>query len=173
VRFGHDQVDAFSGVLARTMRDLGTPPHPLRFFRQVAASLGNDAWFGCVYLQNRPVAAGCAVRHGSGVELMWAGALRIPEAPNMLLHAAFIRRAAEEGLERFDFGRCTPGAGTHRFKLQWGAVDVPLTWGRSGGAERMPRQDSGVFAAAAWMWRRLPVPVTLMVGGRLRGGLPA
>ena len=31
-------------------------------------------------------------------------------------------------MRRFNFGRCSPGGGTHRFKQQWGGRDVPLHW---------------------------------------------
>jgi serine/alanine adding enzyme len=177
VRFGADQLDPFFAVFARTMRDLGTPTHPRAFFHAVGAEMGEDAWFGCVYLDGRAAAAGCALRHGDSVELVWAGALRQASAcaPNMLLYASFIRRAAEAGAAAFDFGRCTPGSGTHRFKRQWGAADVPLPWLRAlrrPGASA-PSADRGAFALGARMWRRLPLPLATWLGPPIRGGIAA
>lgn len=177
MRFGAGERDGFFGVFARTMRDLGTPTHPRAFFHAVADAFGADAWFACVYLDGRPAAGGCALRHRDGVELVWAGALREASAaaPNMMLYAGFIRRAAEEGVQTFDFGRCTPGGGTHRFKRQWGAVDVPLPWHRAlrrpGAAA--PAGTGGVFAIGARMWRHLPLPLATWLGPPLRGGIPA
>lgn len=177
VRWGADEREPFFAVFARTMRDLGTPTHPRAFFHAVAHGFGADAWFGAVYLDGRPAAAGCALRHGDSLELVWAGALREASAaaPNMLLYWSFIRRAAREGLAAFDFGRCTPGGGTHRFKRQWGAADVPLPWHRArrrAGAAA-PAADGGALALGARLWRRLPLPLATWLGPPLRGGIPA
>ncbi|HET7232745.1 MAG TPA: FemAB family XrtA/PEP-CTERM system-associated protein [Longimicrobium sp.] len=175
IRFGADQVEPFFRVFARTMRDLGTPTHPLSFFRAVAGELGDDAWFASAWLRGRPVAGGCAIAGGGTVEMVWASALReaSPAAPNMALYWAVIRRAAEAGMRAFDFGRCTPGGGTHRFKQQWGTADVPLPWLRS---ERRPgaavRPGTPGFALAQRVWRRLPVPVATLIGPRIRRAIP-
>jgi serine/alanine adding enzyme len=177
VRFGADQLGPFHTVFARSMRDLGTPTHPRAFFHAVRAEMGESVWFGCVYLDGRPAAAGCALRHGGTVELVWAGAVREASAaaPNMLLYWSFIRRAAEEGAEVFDFGRCTPGGGTHRFKRQWGAVDVPLPWYRlgRGAADAGAMEGRGAMALASRLWKRLPLPVATWLGPGIRGGIPA
>lgn len=177
VRFGAGQVVPFFQVFARHMRDLGTPTHPLRFFRQVAAEFGESAWFACAYLRGEPVAAGCALRWGNEVEVTWASALREHGrvAPNMLLYWALMRRAADEGVRRFNFGRCTPGSGTHRFKHQWGARDLPLWWYRTGSAEggSAPSQERGAYGLASRLWRRVPLPVATLLGPGLRRGITA
>lgn len=176
VRWGAGELDGFFRVFARNMRDLGTPTHPREFFAAVVREMGGDAWVGCVHLGGRPVAGGVALRHGDSVEMVWASALREASAaaPNMLLYAAFIRRATDEGLAAFDFGRCTPGSGTHRFKQQWGTRDVPLPWLRASlrpGAAA-PSPGRGGFALASRVWRRLPVPVANLLGPPIRGGIP-
>ena len=116
VRFGTDQVAPFFEVFARHMRDLGTPAQPLTLFRELAKQFPDDCWFACAYLGARPVAAGCGFRFGSEFEMTWASSLRAynRQAPNMLLYWACMERAIGEGITRFNFGRCTPGAGTHR-----------------------------------------------------------
>ena len=176
VRFGADQVDPFFSVFARNMRDLGSPTHPIRFFEVLAAELPAHTWFGCAYHENKPVAGGCALRWGGGVEMTWASSLRSHSAlaPNMLLYWTFMERAAREGLQRFDFGRCTPNTGSHRFKTQWGATDTALHWYRAvlrGGATT-PKQE-GTLSLATRLWQRVPLPLATLVGGRLRGGIPA
>jgi FemAB-related protein (PEP-CTERM system-associated) len=175
VRFGADQVEPFFRVFARNMRDLGAPTHPLAFFRAVAAEMGDRAWFAAAWLHGRPVAGGCAVGDGTAVEMMWASSLRevSAAAPNMLLYREMIRRASAAGAREFDFGRCTPGSGTHRFKRQWGTRDVPLAWV---GTERRPgaaiASDAPRFALASRVWRRLPVPVATLIGPRIRRAIP-
>ena len=175
VRFGPDQVEPFHRVFARHMRDLGTPPLPLRFFRAVAERFGDDAWFACAWLGGRPVAAGAGVDWQGETEIIWASALRemSRSAPNMLIYWRAMERAASRGMARFNFGRCTPGSGTHRFKLQWGGREVPLFWYRWGrGAAATPSPHDAGYGLAIQVWKRLPVPLTTRLGGWLIRGIP-
>lgn len=177
VRFGADQADPFYGVFAHHMRDLGTPALPRALFRRIAEAFGDDVWFGCAYLGDRPIAGGCGFRWGGEFEMTWASALtefnRI--APNMALYWAFIERAAREGVTRFNFGRCTPGSGTHRFKRQWGALDEPLWWYQSapeGRAMATPSPDDGAYAWGPRIWKRLPLSLATALGPRIVRGIP-
>jgi serine/alanine adding enzyme len=176
MRFGDDQLEPFFTVFARNMRDLGSPTHPRAFFESARARLGNVITFGCAYLGGVPVAAGCSVSWRSEVEMTWASSLREYNAasPNMLLYWSFIERALEAGATRFNFGRCTPDSGSHRFKRQWGTTDVPLYWYRSARrAVAPPRQDTGSLSLASRVWQRMPVTMATAIGSRLRGGIPA
>ena len=78
--------------------------------------------------------------------MTWASALAAynPIAPNMLLYWAFMEPAIAQGVTLFNFGRCTPGGGTHRFKRHWG-----------------PR-----------LWRRLPLALATAVGPRITRYIP-
>jgi FemAB-related protein (PEP-CTERM system-associated) len=168
VRFGASEVEPFFAVFSRHMRDLGTPTLPLSFFRAVADAFGEDAWFACAYLRGKPVAAGCGFVFNGEFELNWASSLRDfnREAPNMLVYWSLMERAIAAGLRRFNFGRCTPGSGTHRFKLQWGGVEEPLWWyGASRGtAATTPSPDAGAFSWGPRVWRNLPLPIATAIG---------
>ena len=49
----------------------------------------------------------------------------------------------------FNFGRCSEGVGTHRFKKQWGSRDEQLWWYQQGdGASSTPSPDDGAYAGA-------------------------
>src|SRR5262249_10380257 len=61
VRFGASEVAPFFEVFSRHMRDLGTPTQPRRFFEAIAEQFPDDAWLGCAYLNDRPIAAGGGV----------------------------------------------------------------------------------------------------------------
>jgi FemAB-related protein (PEP-CTERM system-associated) len=177
VRFGREQVDPFFEVFARHMRDLGTPTLPRAFFRAIAEQFGEEAWFGCAYLGDRPIAAGAGFRWGDEFEMTWASALtehnRI--APNMALYWAFIERAVRDGVRRFNFGRCTPGGGTHRFKRQWGALDEPLWWYQhvpGGGVAATPSPDDSAYSWGPRIWKKLPLPLATALGPRIVRGIP-
>jgi hypothetical protein len=174
-RFGLDQREAFYDVFRRNMRDLGTPVLPARFFELLAGAFPERIEFGVVRHEGRPVAAGCGFHHGSEFEMTWASSLRELNhlAPNMLLYWRTMEHCIELGQTTFNFGRCTPGAGTHRFKLQWGSADEPLAWRQWPEGERAPDGDSAVFAWATRVWSHLPLPVADRLGPVLARRIPS
>ena len=176
VRFGVDQRDAFYEVFARTMHDLGTPVLPRAFFERIAATFPAQATFGVVYRGDEPLAAGCGFVWRDEFEMTWAGALRETRklAANMLLYWSFMEHMIGRGVRVFNFGRCTPGGGTHRFKQQWGSVDVPLPWTQWSprGVQATPSPERRVYRAAAALWRRLPLTMVNRLGPWLARQLP-
>ena len=98
----------------------------------------------------------------------------IPRVINMLLYWEALRFACDRGYHWFDFGRSTPGGSHHRFKAQWGATAVPLYWhywqATPGPVpERNPQNPR--YQLAIRMWRRLPLPMTRMLGPLLARSL--
>lgn len=178
VRFGADQVQPFFRVFSRHMRDLGTPTLPLGFFQTIARRFPEDAWFGCAWLGDVPIGCGAGFRWGSEFEMTWASSLAAYSrvAANMLLYWAFMERAVTQGLSLFNFGRCTPDSGTHRFKRQWGSRDEPLfwyQWSRSGRSdETTPSPDQGAYSWGPRIWKRLPLPIATALGPRVVRSIP-
>ncbi|MBL0937514.1 MAG: FemAB family PEP-CTERM system-associated protein [Gemmatimonadaceae bacterium] len=176
VKFGREHAAAYHQVFVEHMRDLGSPAHGLRFFERLADSLGDRAWIGVAYLGDTPVAAGFAIENGREVEISWASALRRYQkiSPNMALYGAFIRRACERGFDVFNFGRCTEGSGTHKFKKQWGSQDEPLQWyfGAATGLLDIPTSESPGYRSAVRVWQALPLAIARVLGSHLIAGIP-
>jgi serine/alanine adding enzyme len=176
VRFGASELVAFYRVFARNMRDLGTPVLPFRFFSALVDRFPKEVEFGCVYLRDEPVAAGCGFVWGSEYEMTWASSLKeyATMAPNMLLYWSFMERMVGRGLASFNFGRCTPDSGTHRFKLQWGGRDELLPWGQwsKRGVVETPNPSRPIFAFASNVWSRLPLAIANRVGPIIARQLP-
>ena len=176
IRFGRDQLEPFHRVYARHMRDLGTPAQPRALFEATAAAFPGRTWFGCAWYEGRPVAGGCGLTWSGEFEMTWASDLldyrRL--APNMLLYWSFMERACREGLERFNFGRCEPGSGTHRFKRQWGTRDERLWWYQwsDGDVAAPPTPDDEAWSWGPKLWRKLPVPVATALGPRVVRYIP-
>lgn len=170
-RFGHDQVAPFHEVFAHHMHALGTPAQGRDLFEAIASTFGEDAWFGCAWMDGTPVACGAALRWGDEVEMTWASDLFEYRsiAPNMGLYWAFMERAVGEGCSVFNFGRCDPGSGTHRFKKQWGTRDQQLWWYQEapGGLDATPSPDDDRWSWGPEVWRRLPEPVARALGPRI------
>jgi serine/alanine adding enzyme len=175
-RHGPDQLEPFYEVFTENMRDLGTPVLPRDFFEAIRDRFADEVRFATVWMGDRPVAGGCGFRHGPEFEITWASSLRAfnRQSPNMLLYWSLMEQQIEEGAEAFNFGRCTPGEGTHRFKSQWGGDDVPLPWMQwsPSGVESTPDPDRPIFRMATDLWSRLPLPVANRLGPFLARRLP-
>lgn len=176
VAFGLDQCAPFFSVFAQHMRELGTPTQSRRLFDAIAEQFGGDVWFACAYHAGHPVAAGCAFRWNGELEMTWASSLSAYNriSPNMLLYWSFMERAADDGALVFNFGRCSPDSGTHRFKRQWGTRDETLWWyTRAGGAvAKTPSPDDPGYAWGPRVWKYLPTPVATAIGPHIARLIP-
>jgi len=173
---GHELLDGFYAVFAHNMRDLGTPVYPKGLFRSMLDLNPSRAELGVVRMHGTPIAA-CLAVHGPGLtEISSAAALRAYRgtAANSLLYWRAIERAIERGQAAFDFGRSTPESPTFIFKSKWGAEPLPVVWQyhlRRGDTQAM-RPENKKFQLAIRLWRRLPVPVTRILGPMIARGIP-
>ena len=172
-RSGPEELGPFYRVLSENMRDLGTPVLPRRFFEVIRARLGDAAVFAAVYHGDQPVAGGCGFVWEDEFEITWASSLRSHSraAPNMLLYWGLMEDMVRRGVRVFDFGRCRPDGGTHRFKKQWGTEDIPLPWVSSHGGYQ-EAADRSMLRLASRIWTRMPLAVTNRVGPRLARLMP-
>ena len=175
VRFGLDQIQPFFQVFARHMRDLGTPTQPAALFSALAEEFPESMWVACAYLGEEPIAGGAGFRWDAEFEMTWAASLQVHSriAPNMLVYWSFMDRCIQQGVTLFNFGRTTPGSGTHRFKLQWGSREEPLWWyQRSAGMAKTPSPDDARYSWGPRIWQRLPVPLATAIGPWVVRGIP-
>lgn len=151
-RIGLGEIRPFYDIYCHNMRDLGTPVLPMAFFLRSLHLFEDDIVFAAVYHEGKAVAAGAGFVHGDEFEITWASSLRDYNrlAPNMLLYWKLMEEMSRRGLKTFNFGRCTPDGGTHRFKTQWGGYDVPLPWVQWSpeGIDATPNPDSPKFRLA-------------------------
>lgn len=174
---GVELAAAFHQVLAENMRDLGSPVHGLRFFEEILRTFPSNARVFSVWLGELPIAASLVLWHRRRLEVPWASSIRRynPLCPNILLYWEMLKFGVEQGFDSFDFGRSTPHEGTYQFKEQWGAQPVPLVWEYwlAEGAripDRSPKNDK--FSLAVDVWKRLPLPVTRVLGPLIVRGIP-
>ena len=170
---GVEMLDAFYDVFAENMRDLGSPVHSKRFFREVLRAFPDRARIFIVEGRGVPMACGLTLGFRNTLSNPWASSLRRYSqlVPNMLLYWAMLEYGCQQGYKRFDFGRSTVGEGTYRFKEQWGARPEPLFWYRfvheSHARDSLPIEGDNRRRAAEY-WKRLPVSVTKVLGPRIR-----
>jgi FemAB-related protein (PEP-CTERM system-associated) len=174
---GAELVDEFYTVFAENMRDLGTPVYPPALFSETLRLFPDRAKVSVVRYKGRAVAAGIVIGFRDVVLNPWASSLREFRhlCPNMLLYWTLLEQAVRDGAHVFDFGRSSPGGGTHQFKLQWGAAEVPLHWeyvllSRAEPPNQGPSNPK--FERAIRAWQRLPLSVANVLGPRIARHLP-
>lgn len=176
-RCGAGELDGFYQVFARNMRDLGTPVLPRSFFERGVSTFGSAMLFAAVYSKSGiPVAGACCLHWRRELEVTWASSLREfnRASPNMMLYSNLMEEAIDREVKVFNFGRCSPGGSTHRFKQQWGGQDVPLPWPfwSRHATIGVPSAKSPFYRLATAAWSRLPVGVANRFGPMLARLLP-
>jgi len=174
---GEELVDEFYAVFARNMRDLGTPVYPKQLFAETLRRFPGAVRVYTVRSGTTTVAGAMAIRYRDTVLVPWASSLREyrHQCPNMLLYWTMLDDAVVSGARVFDFGRSSPGSGTHHFKTQWGATEIPLHWEyvlltRKTAPDQGPHNPK--FAAAIAAWQRLPLWLTKAIGPMLVRHIP-
>jgi FemAB-related protein (PEP-CTERM system-associated) len=168
-------LNSFYPLFAQNMHELGSPVHSLQWIKSILEKYGNKAHLVLVRMPNKtPAAGGIILCHPNQVSVPWASSLRCFNRwnPNMLLYWRFLKFSCDMGYPVFDFGRSTPGEGTHRFKKQWGAKAAPLFWSSSVINCNLWSNDhlsgKSKYAGADAYWKKLQLPITRRLGPILR-----
>ena len=168
-------LDDFYDVFSANMRDLGSPVHSKKLIEHTTAEFPDNAKLIVVYKRGgQPLACSLVIGFRDTLANPWASSLRQYSilSPNMLLYWTMLEYACDQNYRYFDFGRSSLGEGTYDFKKQWGATALPLNWqyvylhGRS--LQPEPVLDKDRFKKAIAYWRKLPLPVTKILGPRIR-----
>jgi serine/alanine adding enzyme len=169
---GGELLAPFYEVFARNMRDLGSPVHSRRLLEEVAGVFRDRARIIMIFKGQQPLAGALVIGFGKVLANPWASSNRQYSrmSPNMLLYWSMLEWGCQEGYHHCDLGRSTPGEGTYLFKRQWGAREIPLSWHwlklRTNGKEGEAAPEK--FRSAAGLWRRLPVPLSILLGPMIR-----
>ena len=173
---GLELLNEFYSVFSRRMRELGTPVYSRQLFASMLTHLSGEAEL-CVVRDGSLAIASALLLHGRSVtDVSSAAALTRYNSmnANMLMYWHLLKRSVERDQQIFDFGRCTIGGPTHRFKKQWGAQPHPAVWQyyiRRGSPDEM-RPDSGRRQLLIRSWRRLPLWLTRLIGPTIVRGIP-
>ena len=172
---GVELIDDFYRVFTINMRDLGSPVHSQEFMQSIIEMFPAHTRIFVVYRGAMPVAASIVCTLNQTAYNPWSSSLRKYHQynPNMLLYWSMLEYACNQGFSRFDFGRSTEGSGAYRFKQQWGTRPDRLCWvtfpNLSIHRPYSPATaDKTMFNVAVQIWKRMPVPVSRMLGPAIR-----
>ena len=171
---GSDGLPEFYNVFAENMRDLGSPVHSTRFFREIFVHLGDRARIILVRLHGRTIGAGVMLIFNGMISIPWVSSLRVffDKCPNQILYWEAMRFGVANHHRVLDFGRSSRDSGTFEAKRQWSAEPVQLYWHYYPENSGPPGEDVKRLAWAASLWRRLPLPIANAVGPWLRRAIP-
>lgn len=130
-------MDEFYRLQLRTRKKHGVPVQPRRLFRNINENLiQQDLGFIMLAYENGTCVAGKVVLHWQDTLTFKYGASIAAfqsEYPNYLLTWEAIQWAVEKGYKKIDMGRCeTANDGLRRYKLKWGAGEIPLAYSTYG-----------------------------------------
>jgi FemAB-related protein (PEP-CTERM system-associated) len=169
-------VDRFFRVYAESVRNLGTPVFPKRYFSLLRAAFPQHSDIVVILDGGRPVSAVLNFYFKDTVLPYYGGgtAAARRNGANDFLYWEVMRRAARRGCRHYDFGRSKEGTGAFKFKKNWGfepqwlEYEYFLDEGRTL-PEKNPNNPRYKFAIEAW--KRLPLPLANFLGPFLIGGL--
>ncbi|HKW94411.1 MAG TPA: FemAB family XrtA/PEP-CTERM system-associated protein [Methylomirabilota bacterium] len=174
---GSQHLDTFWNVYAHSVHSLGSPVFPRRLFHALAHEFGKECELLTVWKEQRMVAGVVSLYYEDQVLPYYGGALReaLPYAVNDFMYWELMCHASRAGRRVFDFGRSREGTGAFAFKRHWGFEPVPLPYQYilSDGHE-MPNMSPSnpKMHLAVETWKRLPLPLTKVLGPRLTRYLP-
>jgi len=169
--------DRLHRLYAESVRNLGSPVFPRRYFRLLAQAFPGEHDVTTVLHGGRPVAAVLNFHFRDQVLPYYGGGTAEARAvsANDFMYWEVMRRAGRErGATLFDFGRSKAGTGAFRYKRNWGFEEQPLHYCyRLSPGARIPDNNPNnpkyrLFIAA---WKRLPLPVANLLGPMLVRGL--
>lgn len=174
---GSELLDDFYRVFGINMRDLGTPVYGKAFFRNLLHTLQDNAWLVVARLNGKAVGCAFLTSHQGRMEIPWASTLRRYNQTgiNMAMYWRILEFAIERRCAVFDFGRCSEGAGTYRFKQQWGAQAIRLHWDYvlpEGQALPSLNPNNPKFRLLIAIWQRMPVWLANRIGPHIVKVLP-
>jgi FemAB-related protein (PEP-CTERM system-associated) len=169
-------VPSFFRVYSESMRNLGTPMFPKRYFQYLLNTFPDACDIVIIRQAYEPVSAVLNFYFKDTVLPYYGGGTTAARqnGANDLLYWEVMRNAASRGYKRFDFGRSKAGTGAFAFKKNWGFEPAWLEyeyWLPQGGAVPEKNPTNPVYASLSKAWKRLPLPIANFIGPFLIRGL--
>lgn len=164
-------------LLSRTIRDLGTPFHGRRLFDLILERFPEEASFSEVRAGSRLICTGLLLRFGDALMAPFIGSLKEARSTgsNHLQYWGIIRHCLRSGVRRFELGRSPRGSSHARFKLKWGAREIPVFHNRlhlKGRPRPFLSRPPRTFLLAAEAWKRVPLAVARGLGHHISRRIP-
>jgi FemAB-related protein (PEP-CTERM system-associated) len=159
----------FYRIYSESVRNLGTPVLPRRFYTAIAEEFGNAVELSTINSPEGPVAALMTYFFKDVAMPYYGGAT--PAARPLhaydLLYWRLMGRAVERGCNTFDFGRSKRGTGAFDYKTYWGFEPTPLAYQfHLVRQQELPEINplNPKYRLMVDSWKKLPLPVANTLG---------
>jgi FemAB-related protein (PEP-CTERM system-associated) len=165
-------------LYARSMRRLGSPNYPLRFFRELLGAAPGASCLQLIRLGRRPVAGLMSFLHRDTVMPYFAGLDERAEVYGLhnFMYVESMQWAVGRGYRYYDMGRTRlDNPGPMNFKRFLGFEPEPLEYQCYVPAGRRAPDlspASSRWSAARSVWKALPLLLTRPLGGWLARSIP-
>jgi len=171
-------VDEFFSAYAESLRNLGTPVLPLRYFATLKEVFGDKCEIMAVRREKAGPALAAVMSFYFRDEVLpyYGGGTRLAREYHAydFMYWELLVHALSRGVRIFDFGRSRQGSGSYRFKTHWGFEPRTLPYQYDlVRASALPNvtPDNPRYQGLIRLWQRLPLPVTTVVGPLLAKNL--
>lgn len=165
-------ISEFYEIYARSVHRLGTPVFSRTLFTQLQSEFGKTCKLFGVRKEKRFIAGVLCFYFRDQVLPYYSGALPefYKDAPNNFMYWSLMAQSCREGYHYFDFGRSKRGTGSFQFKSSWSMqiADLPYRY-ELVRAKEVPQLSpvDRKFRMPVELWKRLPFPLTKLLGPRL------
>lgn len=171
-----DDVDGFFNMYAESVRNLGTPVFARHYFQILREVFAHDCDIVTITHQDQAVSSVMNFYFRDEVLPYYGGGTSKARAvaANDFMYWEVMRRASERGCRTFDYGRSKKGTGAYSFKKNWGFEPEPLYYEFDlVNATELPDINplNPKYRLFINMWKRLPLPVSKLVGPMLSRNL--
>ncbi|MFK7794820.1 MAG: FemAB family XrtA/PEP-CTERM system-associated protein [Gammaproteobacteria bacterium] len=164
-----DNADRFYAMYSESVRNLGTPVLSKKYYQALLDTFGDKCRVLTILDKGAPVSSVLNFYFKDQVLPFYGGGpaqARVCKA-NDFMYWELMRLSVAQGIKVFDFGRSKDGAGSYRFKKHWGFTPEPLHYRfHLINAASMPDLSpvNPKYQLAIKTWKKLPLPVTHVVG---------
>jgi len=170
-------VETLFRIYAESVRNLGSPVFPRRYFRALLEAFPEESDVTTVWHDGQAVSSVLSFHFKKEVLPYYGGGTRRARglaAADVMYWEVMRRAARDRGATMFDFGRSKADTGAFAFKKNWGFEPEQLHYCyRLAPGAKVPDNNPNnpkyrYFISA---WKRLPLPVANAIGPHLVRGL--
>ncbi len=163
-------------VYSESVRNLGTPVFPAKYFRVLREVFGDDCRVLMITHEGQDIAGVMSFYFRDEVLPYYGGSIALARGlkGNDFMYWELMRRSGEEGVRIFDYGRSKEGTGSYSFKKNWGFTPEPLHYEYYlVKADAVPEVNpmNPKYQLFIKAWKKLPLPVANFIGPYLARSL--
>ena len=161
-------LQAFYRVYGKTMKRLGSPPQPYRYFERMWDLFYPDKIFiPLANYQGKLIAGGVLFMKGSEIHFAYSCSATeyLPLAPNDLVWWHAIKWGNEHGFSRLNLGRTREGEDTVTFKKRWCGESIKMPYFYKFFGKALEQRQEVQYRRLSRLWSRyMPESVASRIG---------